>query len=68
MDENINGKYCPRDCGRIPEQLSFEFDTTAFTRPTAISSACCGSPELGPFELHDGKVGQHCWTCGKVFL
>lgn len=67
MDENSNGKFCPRGCDCIPEVIedSFSQDTTI---PYAKlgESPCCAQPELEPFELHNGTFAQHCWTCGKI--
>ena len=70
MDENINGKYCPRGCDCIPQVIGSEdtFASDAITSATSFDRLCCVNPEIAPFELRGGVIGNHCWTCGKVGL
>lgn len=63
--------YCPQACENIPEPI-IDQDTLTYDSERTVpyhreEPACCGNPELSPFELRDGEFGQHCWSCGKVF-
>ena len=66
MRELLTSAYCANGCeARVIDPI--EEDPTTPHRVLRRTACACGSSDIGPFDLDDGRKMRHCWTCGAVF-